>query len=249
MIRPLSFFLLVVMNLLFACATPELVRVTEDNVRVDTTRMAEDPGMKALIAPYRAKLAEEMNLVVGHLAEALEKGYPESGLGNMVADVLQVEAQRLLGQPVDFALANSGGLRRPDLPAGPITRKMIFELLPFDNRLVVLSLSGKTVVQLIEHMADRGGWPVSETLRYVIQDGRAVDIRIDGEPIHEDRTYRVAMPDYVANGGDDCAFLVDFPQEDAGVFMRDAVIHYFAQARQQNRALSFPLDGRVRELE
>ena len=67
----------------------------------------------------------------------------------------QSETERLLGEPVDFAVINYGGMRIPAIPKGPITRGKIFELMPFDNLLVVVRLDVSILTQFINHMAAR----------------------------------------------------------------------------------------------
>lgn len=208
----------------------------------------QDSAVQVLTAPYRSRMEAEMNEVIGTTKTALRRGRPESTLGNMVADILLAEAEKQLGQSFAFALANAGGLRIPEVPAGPLTRRTIYELLPFDNRVVVVTLTGRTVQQLADHMARQGGWPVSESFRMVIDGEAAQQVRVNGQPINPEKEYRVVMPDYVANGGSDSFFLVDLPQEDTGAFMRDVVIAYIKEKTAAGELLHFAVDGRVQRI-
>lgn len=236
-----SIFLLAV-----ACASLEPARVSDSSFTVSEAEVAaQDSAIQALVSPYRSRMQAEMGEVIGSAAVTLEKGSPESSLGNMVADILWAQAEDILGQSFDFAIANSGGLRIPELPAGPITRGKIYELLPFDNRVVVVTLTGKTVQQLADHIAGRGGWPVSQSVQMTIESDKAVDVRIAGQPLEAEKMYRVVMPDYVANGGDDSFFLVNLPQEDTGAFMRDVVIAYIKEKAAAGKQLRFEVEGRI----
>lgn len=74
-------------------------------------------------------------------------------------------------EAADFAVFNTGGLRRP-LPLGNITRGDVFELMPFENELVILTMNGEAVKKLVNFIATKGGAPVSG-LRLRIQDSVA----------------------------------------------------------------------------
>jgi len=85
-------------------------------------------------------------------------------------------------------------------------------------------MKAQDIRNLCNRIADYGGWPVSEGVTLKITDGVASDIMIGGEPLDDSRTYQVAMPDYVANGGDTCPFMVGLPQTDTGQFIRHILI-------------------------
>jgi len=176
-------------------------------------------------------------------------GRPESRLGNWFAYLVHEQAEIYLGQPIDFAVLNAGGVRIPELPAGKITRGKIFELMPFENRLLALYLDAATVEQLVQHMAAGGGWPVSASLRYEIAGDQAQKIRINGASLQPDKTYVVAIPDYVANGGSGCSFLVDTRRQDLNRLLRDAIFDYIEKQTEANQKLQSKIDGRVVRLE
>jgi len=82
----------------------------------------------------------------------------------------------------------------------------------------------------------------------VIEEGKAKEVRINGQRIDPEKEYQVAMPDYVANGGDSSSFLLDLPQNDTGVFMRDVVIEYIKEKTAAGEPLRFPVDGRIKRI-
>jgi 2',3'-cyclic-nucleotide 2'-phosphodiesterase (5'-nucleotidase family) len=146
---------------------------------------------------------------------------------------------------VDVALQNYGGFRIPFLPKGPITKGNVYELMPFDNKLVVLELSAGLTRRLIDQMSNDGGWPISKGLNYKIEYGAASDIKIAGNDLDESKTYRIAMPDYVANGGGDCDFLIAIEQEDTGVFIRDIIIEYLLSLQQEGKEIKIDNAKRI----
>jgi len=231
---------------LAGCGTPQISRITYTPVTVsDEMSIRSDEEIATLIGPYRDQMMAEMDQVIGDVAMEMPGGRPESLMGNFVADVLADRAGNYVDEEIDFAISNAGGLRIPSIPAGPLKRSTIYELLPFDNVLVVLSLTGKKVQQLADHMAEAGGWPVSEGFSMVISEGKATQVQILGEPLKEEHVYQVAMPDYVANGGDNAHFLTSIPQESTGRFMRDAVLEYIAAKNKAGDPLRSSISGRI----
>lgn len=201
-----------------------------------------DAGIRDLIAPYKARMAAEMNKVIGQAAITLTKAQPESTLGNWVADLVYQQAKKYTKTKVDFALVNYGGLRIPSLPAGPLTKGKVFELMPFDNTIVVVKMMGSDLPLLFHHMAKKGGWPISKQAKYTIAGEQAIDIRINDQKIDPDREYLIATNDYLANGGDQCHFFKGKKQLETGVLFRDAIISY---VQAQNTPISAQLERRV----
>src|SRR5690606_38240521 len=173
-------------------------------------------------SPYKEQLEAEMNRVVGHAAISLTKprNKPETLLGNFFADVLLAEAQKQVPD-AEFAFGTKGGLRI-ELHQGPITIGNLFELMPFENEIVVLELTGENVLDLAQFIAASGGQPVSG-IRMEIMDGKATNIRIGGNPIDTNRTYKLATYDYLANGGDHALGLADpVSRTNLGIKVREA---------------------------
>lgn len=206
---------------------------------------ASDSQVLAIIAPYRQQLQAEMNTIVGTAAKDLPLSQPESLMGNWAADLVAEYCRSQSEGPVDFAVLNLGGLRIPSLPKGPITKGKLFELMPFDNTLVILEVSGEVVEQLFQHIALKGGWPVSKEVRLTIKDGRAKDMQLEGKPIRPKQKYHIATNSYVASGGDDCSFFIQQKRVDLGIFFRDALIQYSLQCSQKGQAIDAELEQRI----
>lgn len=207
--------------------------------------VATDSTLEHYLTPYRQQLARTMNDTVAIVGHELTLQKPESSLGNFLTDLLVEEARGATGLQVDLAIQNYGGVRRTSLAAGPLRLGMIYEVMPFDNLVVVLKLDAAGLERLIEYMAAQGGWPVSASVRYQIQENRPQAVLIHNRPIEQDKTYLVAMSDYIANGGDRCDFLRDYPRIDTGLLMRDAIIQHCARRMQQGLLIDAVLDGRI----
>lgn len=144
----------------------------------------------------------------------------------------------------DLCLLNNGGLRAT-LPKGEITRGKIFELMPFENELVVLTLSGAQTKELFIVLAKFGGMPVSG-INIGIADDRPDEVFINDIPFDSSKTYKVVTSDYLANGGGKLQFFNNpLKREDLGIKLRDAIIAYIIEEREKGNKLTSGYDGRI----
>ena len=185
-----------------------------------------DASIDNMIDPYRDQLSETMNTKIATNALHMPKRRPNSLLGNWFCDVLLAASENLSQSDIDFACQNYGGLRLPSVGKGDITVGTIYELMPFDNTLVILESDGKIVNQLIQRIAEKGGWPISDGLSFTMVDGKAEAIMINDKPLDLNGEYRFALPDYIANGGDDCHFLEKAKRIETGKLLRDVMIDH-----------------------
>lgn len=236
---------IVLAGLVFSCSPSYKIAETSDQTyRFNKSVNETDPGIDSLIAPYKARLDAEMNTVIGRAAPGLRKEKPESKLGNWVADAIRDYAVES-GYPVDFAIQNFGGLRIGELPEGPVKLGQIFELMPFENNLVILEVNEQDLISFFNRIARYGGWPVSSEVRLTISEDLAKSISIAGNSLQQDKTYLVAMPDYIANGGDSCDFFEDNPRDNTGVLIRDVLIQAVKVANQQAKPIDAKKEGRI----
>lgn len=203
-----------------------------------------DTAMISMLAPYSAALNESMNKVIGFSNNQLSAKQPESGLGNFMADCMRIMAEKKFDRKVDAGFMNQGGIRSY-IPKGNITVGRIFELMPFDNLLVIQEVKGAVLQQFLDKMASDGGWPVSAGLTMGIKDKRAVNVQINGKPLDIAAVYVIANSDYVANGGSDCEMLRRIPQQNKGYLMRDALIDFVSDLTRQGKPLDYHIENRV----
>ncbi|MBL4657589.1 MAG: 5'-nucleotidase C-terminal domain-containing protein [Flavobacteriales bacterium] len=209
----------------------------------------EDSAMTALIEPYKSKLDKDMNAVLAQCEQDMGKGNPEGLLGNFIADLTLAKTNQYCKEanlpPADITMLNNGGLRTT-LIKGPIYKKRIYELMPFENEMVVLTISGEKMKSLFDFLARIGGMPVS-ALTMVIVDGKPTEMTVGGKPFDIKNTYRVATSDYLAEGGDKMRFFLDPIKRDNLVHkLRDAIIEYVEEKGQQGEVITAKLDGRIK---
>jgi 2',3'-cyclic-nucleotide 2'-phosphodiesterase (5'-nucleotidase family) len=211
---------------------------TQYGVNKDSTASA---SAEQIISPYRDSLTNKMNVVIGTSEKEMTKAQPESELGNFCADAFLSYVKTTLRETADACIINYGGIRLPSLPKGEITVGKIFELLPFDNLIVVNTVSGDSLQKACDAIAKAGGWPVSG-IRFKIVDGKAVDVNVDGIALVRNKNYNIVLSDYVANGGDNMFMLKSKESVNTNVLMRDAMMTYI---RFQTQPLSSKLDQRI----
>jgi 2',3'-cyclic-nucleotide 2'-phosphodiesterase (5'-nucleotidase family) len=187
-----------------------------------------DPDLAAAVS-HEARAVDSLTArTVATLRTALSRSGDEYPLGRLLAD-----AYRNIGK-ADVAIMNNGGIRA-DLPAGPVSYGALFEVQPFQNRLVRVTVSGAVLREALEHaLAGRGGTPQAHVSGLEVwydptaPEGRRIRrIRmLNGRSLDPHRGYSIAVPDFLAEGGDGFAMLTAAPRVDAGIVDVDAVIAY-----------------------
>ncbi len=229
---------------LASCAPKPLLLTShrEQNYVVDSAARP-DSAFLSLIAPYKRGVDTLMQQVIGRTDIPLTKAQPECLLGNFMADA-SLEAARRIDPKTDAAVMNYGGIRVPIIMPGAITRAKLFELMPFDNQLCIVEVPGAVLQQFCDHIAAARGWPVSG-LRFVIQDKKATAVQVNGAPLETNRVYRVAVNDYLANGGDNCAFLRELPRQSSRRLLRDILTEHLAALEASGQKLHPKIEDRI----
>jgi 2',3'-cyclic-nucleotide 2'-phosphodiesterase (5'-nucleotidase family) len=191
-----------------------------------------DSAVTAMIAPYKIGIDSIMNKVLCISKIEMTKGKPESLLGNFVCDLCLQQYSNM----ADICVMNNGGLRSI-LPKGEITKGMIFELMPFENELVILELGSDDYVQLLEYITKRGGEPFAGVNIIMDENGTVLSQSLDLKK----GKIRVLTSDYLANGGDKMSFFKDKKQTKVGIKLRDAIINYCVA----QDTISSELDNRI----
>jgi 2',3'-cyclic-nucleotide 2'-phosphodiesterase (5'-nucleotidase family) len=205
---------------------------------------AVDTGIQRMVKEYGASMNIAMGKVIGFTNNYLYNKQPESNLGNLLADCIRQMAAKKFGRNVDAGFINKGGIRG-SLQKGNITVGQVFEIMPFDNQVVLQEIKGAVFQEFLNKTAADGGWPVSGTVKYLIKDKKAVQVMVNGKPLEEAATYTIVNSDYVANGGSDCSMLKNIPKMNKGYLLRDAIIDYIIQTTGEGKPVEAKLENRV----
>lgn len=200
-------------------------------------------AMNFLIAPYKQQKEESMSVVIGEALETMEVGKPESKLTNLIADILLTEGRKYVAD-VDIAVTNIGGIRRT-LFAGPITIGDVFEILPFDNSLLILEYKGSDILALADAIAVKGGESISG-MTLTICNGKATDVKVGGNVVDTASVYKVVSTDYLSWGNDQLEPLANYLRSTPlNMMMRDAMFDYVTCATANNLKIASKLDKRI----
>ncbi len=251
----------IVAILLSACSTQLVIKSKQNSIV--SVSASPDSLITSIIEPYKIGIDSVMNEVLCVSEIEMTKGRPESLLGNFVTDLCLDQYSDL----ADICIMNNGGLRST-LPQGEITRGKIYELMPFENELVILELNTLELFDLIEYIFVREGEPFSGLSVYSIDSCMVLSSRnilyrqgddilmsvpviassCGGEEevyivskIEETYKIRVLTSDYLANGGDKMSFFNNKNQLKVGLKLRDAIINYC----KSEQTISSKLDGRI----
>jgi 2',3'-cyclic-nucleotide 2'-phosphodiesterase (5'-nucleotidase family) len=142
------------------------------------------------------------------------------------------------------SLYNNGGLRS-SLPKGKITLGNVYELMPFDNALVVLTISGEKAKKLFDYLVEYNGAPFSGA-RIIAKSKKITSIKIGNENFDLNKNYKVLTSDYLAAGGDKYIFFRDAIKIDTlNYLLRDAIVDYIKQENKKGKNITSKKDGRI----
>ena len=242
-----------------SCQTYVVQTVEKENISVLNTEN-RDSSLIAVYAPYKELLDSSMNEVLNVSETEMSTGSPEGKLGNFVCDLSLTIGNELYqaktGEVADFCLLNNGGLRT-FLPKGDITRRKIYELMPFENELVVITLSPEKTVELFQYIGKKTvnggtrkqGVPVSGNVKVKLKGQEPIEVLIDSVPLRG-RNYTVITSDYLANGGDYMSFFLNpIGYEKVGIKLRDAILQHVINEEKAGRSLGAKLEKRISYVE
>lgn len=231
---------------------PTDVKVRAENLPIDSS-VPDDPAVNQMLVAYSPKV-RELDAVLGSLKGELRKGGMGAGsLGNFVSDGMRWQAGLKSGQPIDLALMNGGGIRRNSISEGELRARDIFEMLPFENALVTLELTGEQLIRLLKMVvssreAQSGARIVYFTKADKTNEIESMKLRTPGgeKEIDPHATYRVVTIDYLVKvGGERYAVLQEGKNlRPLGITLRDAMMAYVKSETAAGRTIRPNLDGR-----
>lgn len=218
----------------FSCHDiPSITKIEGKQIEIAPSIQASD-SIEKFIAPFRERIDAILDSTLAYSPFTLSKtdGTYNTSAGNLLADIVMSEANPIFesrtNAEIDFVLLNHGGIRSV-ISKGNISARSAYEVMPFENAIVVAELSGKTVRDLVLYLKDYGRPHPISGLQVVLNTENGIQsIRIQGRPFDENRSYNVATSDYLLNGGDDMIFFKEALQVTAIDYkIRNAMIDYF----------------------
>jgi 2',3'-cyclic-nucleotide 2'-phosphodiesterase (5'-nucleotidase family) len=233
-------------------ATNKDVRARVTETAIDAS-IPDDPPVDKMLAVYSPKV-RELNVMLGRSKGELRKGGAGAGsLGNFVTDGMRSQAAAKAGKPVALALMNAGGIRRATIGEGDLKARDIFELLPFENALVVLDLTGEQLMRLLQTVVTAREAQSGARITYKTNADKKSELvsaklrEATGEKeIDPKGTYTIVTIDYLYRvGGATYGVLREGKNmKELGITLRDAIMNYVKAETAAGRDIKPNLDGR-----
>ncbi|MGO4822116.1 MULTISPECIES: 5'-nucleotidase C-terminal domain-containing protein [unclassified Flavobacterium] len=214
-----------------------------------TANYEQVASIENFIKPYREHINNDLDSILAYCPVTLDKKAVnmQSTMGNFMSDVVLQFGNKVFqkreNKTIDICLLNEGGIRAI-LPKGNVTARNGFEIMPFENNMVVIALRGKYIQDIIDYfITQKQAHPLSGLTFTIDKNKTAKNILVQGKPIVSDNIYYVGTNDYLANGGDNMNFFSKGEKTyDLDYKLRNILIDYFKSvdtvtAKQDNRII------------
>lgn len=194
----------------------------------------QNTDIENFIKPYREKINNDLDKILAYNPETLDKskGKWQTNIGNFISDVTLQQGNIVFNKRenknIDICLLNHGGIRSI-LPKGNISSRTAYEIMPFENSLVVIALKGEQVKEITNFIIkDKKPHPLSGLTFTIDKNNQSKNILVQGKPLDSNTIYYVGTNDYLANGGDNMVFFQKGIQKyDLDYKLRNILIDYF----------------------
>ena len=220
--------------LIYACKEDfSLVRIEGERIEINDS-ISENKEIEAFVTPYRERVDKELDAIIAYAKDNYAKtdGALNSTIGNLMADAIIELGSPIYksrtGNSIDIAMSNYGGIRAP-ISKGPITARTGYEIMPFENTLMVLKMKGVQINKLVDYLANSSrAHPISGLSIEIDGNNKVISALVNGESIDDQKSYHLATIDYLYNGGGGMSFLKE--TESVHILdykLRNVLIDYF----------------------
>ena len=229
------FVVFVTFSFLYSCGEqqPNLQKIDAKQIVIDSS-LATTESIETLVKPYRERIDQVLDSTLAYAPYPISKtdGELNTTAGNLMADIVLSEANPIFksrtGHTIDLVLLNHGGIRSL-ISKGNVSSRTAFEVMPFENSIVVAELKGSSILKLASYLRDSGRPHPIAGLQLILDAKNEIQsISIQGKPLQEDKIYYVATSNYLVNGGDSMVFFEDALNiTNTDYLIRNAMIDYF----------------------
>lgn len=192
----------------------EPAQIEGKRIAIDTS-IAPDTSIENFIKPYSIHIDKTLDSTLAYNPRDLNKsdGELNTALGNLMADIIMAQAGPIFksrtAKEIDLVVLNYGGIRS-SVGKGPVNARTAYGLMPFENEVVIVELSGDKINEMLSYLeSNRTAHPLSGIQIRVDEDYKIIEATINGEKIDPEKTYFVATSDYLQQGGDNMSFFKD----------------------------------------
>ena len=231
------FVILLTFNLIISCKSTSSYQTTKiEGKKIGVTNeKGENEAIVNYVKPYSDNINKDLNSVLAYCPETQDKskGTWQSNIGNLLAEITfelgNPVFQKRENKTIDVCLLNHGGIRAV-IPKGDVTTRTAFEVMPFENSLIIVGLTGKEIKTLVEYIIkEKKPHPLYGMKIYIDKSTSVINkIEINNQPLDENLIYYVGTSDYLANGGDNMTFFKESKIKfDMEYKLRNMMIDYF----------------------
>ncbi|MDC6363103.1 MULTISPECIES: 5'-nucleotidase C-terminal domain-containing protein [Flavobacteriaceae] len=223
------------MGFLFSCKqeTQQLSSIQGQQIPIDAS-LHEVDSIVSFVEPYRTRINQVLDSALAYAPKPflLDDGKRNTSMGNLMADIVLEEATPIFksrtGNDLDFVVLNYGGVRSI-ISEGSVSARNAYEVMPFENRIAIVEMSGSAVRELITFLVNATRrHPIAGMQIVLDKKGGLESVDIQGKPFDETRTYFVGTSDYLVQGGPSIGFFKDtISTSDIDYLLRNAIIDHF----------------------
>ncbi|MDR0685853.1 MAG: 5'-nucleotidase C-terminal domain-containing protein [Dysgonamonadaceae bacterium] len=231
---------------LISCTNYEIKEIQVSRISVDSSLNTPlNTPVQILIDSFKNIMDAKINEEIGVAEHYIPNGKPQSPLGNLTADAMLDFGNKTF-KKIDFALTNIGGIRNT-IDQGPITIGKMYEIFPFENKITIVEINGKSINKLFASIAEKGGEGLSKNVELIIKNNKTESLKINGKPIVDNKTYRILTSDYLAQGNDGMTALTEAINiTESNTQIRDLMIEHIKRLTAENRKIKSTLDNRIK---
>ncbi|WP_248723416.1 5'-nucleotidase C-terminal domain-containing protein [Seonamhaeicola sp. ML3] len=225
------FFLLFLLFHL-GCKT-HLTKIEAKQINISQS-ISTNSEIEDFIKPYRTHIERDLDSTLSYAPKTYTKNDNElnTAIGNLMAEIVYAQGNPIFkkrtNNNIDIVLLNHGGIRAP-IPKGPISTRTAYEVMPFENKMVVVALRGETLNEMVSYLvSSKNAHPFLGLKITLDQEYKLQNVAVNGKPIEQNKVYHIATSNYLYNGGDN----MNFFKSNEGVVdldykIRNAMIDYF----------------------
>lgn len=212
---------------------PTLKSIEGQRIQINYSSSSKD-SVESVIAPYRNRVNQILDSVLAFAPMPISKtdGGLNTPAGNLMADIVMQEVNPVFkartGKQIDFVLLNFGSIRSVISP-GNITERTAYEIMPFENSVVIAELDGKSIRAMVSFLIKSAVAHPIAGIQIIVDKNKSLQaVNIQGKPFDENRTYYVATSNYLVAGGDHMDFLKGYISlTDSDYLIRNTLIDHF----------------------
>ena len=229
----LLLFLIIILTISSCKNEIQLQKIEANQHQIDST-ISLNQELEKIIQPYRKSLDSEMNRTLSYTSKSMYKtdNPLNTAIGNMMADAVLEMANPIFASryndSIDGVLLNYGGIRS-GINQGNISTRTAYDIMPFENMVVVAELDAKQMIAMTNYLAkNQKAHPIANIKLKLNSDNNVIGFSINAKPLNDNKIYLIATSDYLLAGGDN----MDFFKESIKIYktdykLRNLFIDYF----------------------